>query len=83
MYRILQSTKIFLYNHISLMFTRLTILNGMRQNASRFSSETYDRGEQNERARVRGLAIARKELSIGFRVEQEGPYRFNVSISGY
>lgn len=29
------------------------------------------------------VAIARKELSIEFRVEQEGPYRFNVSISGY
>jgi len=36
-----------------MLFIRLTMLNGMRQNASRFSPETHKRGEQNDRERAR------------------------------
>lgn len=42
-----------------------------------------ERVREREKESKERVAIARKELSIEFRVEQEDPYRFNVSISGY
>jgi len=62
------------------LLARRVIANGSRENAPRTFLQRHKRGGNRSERAKRGL---RKELSIGFRVEQEGPYRFNVSISGY